>query len=442
MGTKMNNNQPLVIHSWPRAIMHLDGDAFFASVEQAMHPELKGRPVITGKERGIVACPSYEAKRAGVKRGMRVFEVKKICPDCVILPSDYETYSLFSKRMMSIIQRFTPVVEEYSIDEGFADLTGLRRPLNMSYEQIAAKIKQTVEEELGITVSIGLSLSKSLAKLSSKLRKPSGLTVVSGRKIHLLLERIALGDVWGFGPNITAYLQKLGLKTALDFAKKPMPFAEKKLGKIGREIWQELNGKSVYEVLPELKDDYKSIMKGKTFTPPSSDKEFIWAQLVRNIESACIKARRHHLTAKKLIVFLRKQTFQTYGSEIKLTRPSVYPGEITDFAKETFDRLYCEGVLYRSTGIVLASLAVDDKIQYSLFDDVVKIEKVRQLYSAADEISGKFGKHAVHLASSLPVTAFAQHLGDRGDVVQRKKELLKGETKRKRLGLPYLFIKV
>src|SRR5574340_840050 len=160
--------QPLTIRSWPRAILHLDADAFFASCEQAIHPELRGKPVITGKERGIVAAASYEAKARGIKRGMRLFEVKKVCPDAVMLPSDYETYSLFSLRMFEILRRFSPDVEEYSIDEAFVDLTGLRRSYHGPYEDIARNMQQTIEQELGISVSVGVSLSKVLAKIGSK----------------------------------------------------------------------------------------------------------------------------------------------------------------------------------------------------------------------------------------------------------------------------------
>src|SRR5512134_204989 len=178
-------NQPLTISSWPRAILHIDADAFFASCEQAIHPELKGKPVITGKERGIVAAASYEAKARGVKRGVRLSDVKKICPDAVILPSDYETYSLFSMRMFDILRRFSPDVEEYSIDEAFVDLTGLRRSFHGPYGEIARKMQEAVEKELGITVSVGLSLSKVLAKIGSKHRKPHGLTLIPGRDIHL-----------------------------------------------------------------------------------------------------------------------------------------------------------------------------------------------------------------------------------------------------------------
>src|SRR5215217_2231556 len=139
------DSQPLTLSSYPQAILHIDGDAFFASCEQAGNPKLKGKPVITGKERGIAASMSYEAKARGVTRGMRLSEIKRLCPDAIILPSDYETYSLLSQRLVAIVRRYTPEVEEYSIDEVFADLTGLRRPLRMSYEAMAATIKRELD---------------------------------------------------------------------------------------------------------------------------------------------------------------------------------------------------------------------------------------------------------------------------------------------------------
>jgi DNA polymerase-4 len=179
---------PLTLRSFPRAILHIDGDAFFASCEQSRAPELRGKPVVTGKERGIAASMSYEAKAKGVTRGMRLFEIKKLCPDAVILPSDYETYSLLSQRMFAIVRRYTPDVEEYSIDECFADLTGLRRPLRMSYEDMAHQIKNDLDAELGFTFSVGLGPNKVIAKIGSKWQKPSGLTVIPGRRIHIFLQ--------------------------------------------------------------------------------------------------------------------------------------------------------------------------------------------------------------------------------------------------------------
>src|SRR5215216_1539976 len=200
--------EPLTLSSYPHAILHIDGDAFFASCEQASNPELKGKPVVTGKERGIAASMSYEAKARGVVRGMRISDIKKVCPDVILLPSDYETYSLLSKRFYAIVRRFTSEVEEYSIDECFADITGYRRVYRASYKQIAERIKQTLDRELGFTFSVGLAPNKVLAKVGSKWKKPSGLTAISGRDIHLYLEHLPVEKVWGIGHNTTAFLAK------------------------------------------------------------------------------------------------------------------------------------------------------------------------------------------------------------------------------------------
>jgi DNA polymerase-4 len=438
----MQDSQPLTISSWPQAIMHIDADAFFASCEQAIHPELKGRPVITGKERGIVAAASYDAKARGVQRGVRLSDVKKICPDAVILPSDYETYSLFSVRMFEILRRFSPDVEEYSIDEAFVDLTGLRRSFHGPYEMIADKMRKTIETELGITVSAGVSLSKVLAKIASKHRKPNGLTVIPGREIHLYLGKLPVEKVWGIGPNTAAFLNKHGITTALQFAKKDETFIKKHLSKPYQEIWNELNGRSVYPVVTEAKDSYQSISKAKTFTPPSQDESFVFAQLSKNLENACIKARKYHLAATRIVVFLRKQDFASSGVEIKLTRPTAYPVELFAVLRRGFQNIYQPRSLYRQTGVVLSGLVAESGIQYTLFDDTTKIEKMARIYESIDEISRKYGKHTIQHGASLPTKLQAQHEGERGDVPVRKNALFKGENKRQRLGVPLLHIKI
>ena len=436
------DNQPLTISSWPRAIMHIDADAFFASCEQAIHPELRGRPVITGRERGIVAAASYEAKARGVQRGVRLSDVKKICPDAVILPSDYETYSLFSVRMFEILRRFSPDVEEYSIDEAFVDLTGLRRSFHGPYETIAEKMRAAIKQELGITVSAGVSLSKVLAKIGSKHKKPDGLTMIPGRDIHRYLENLPVGKVWGIGPNTAAFLNKHGIMTALQFARRDERFIEQYLSKPYREVWHELNGRSVYPVVTETKNDYQSISKARTFTPPSQDPAFVFAQLSKNLENACIKARRYKLAAARLILFLRKQDFTSSGVEIRLSRPTAYPVEMFDSLREGFGQVYEARALYRQTGVVLGGLAAEAGTQYSLFDDTAKIEKMARIYACVDELSRKYGKHAVQHGASLPAKLQAQHEGERGDVPMRKGNLFQGENKRQRLGLPVLNIKV
>ncbi|HET6513585.1 MAG TPA: DNA polymerase IV [Thermodesulfovibrionales bacterium] len=434
--------QPLTVRSWPQAILHLDADAFFASCEQAIHPEFKGKPVITGKERGIVAAASYEAKARGVQRGMRLFEVKKVCPEAVILPSDYETYSLFSVRMFEILRRFSPDVEEYSIDEAFVDLTGLRRSFHGPYGMIAGKMQETVERELGIGVSVGVSLSKVLAKIGSKHNKPHGLTLIPGRDIHTYLEKLPLEKVWGIGPNTAAFLMKFGITTALQFARKDQAFIDKHLSKPYQEIWHELNGRSVYPVVTETKSTYQSISKAKTFTPASCDETFIFAQISKNLEGACIKARRYRLAATRLIVFLRTQEFRDTGIELKLSHPTAFPSDLFGPLGEGFRRLYQTGVLYRQTGVVLSGLMPEDKIQYTLFDNTARIEKMSRIYDTVDQLSQRFGKYAIQHAASLPTKLQSQHEGERGDTPERKTDLFKGENKRQRLGLPMLHVKV
>ena len=338
------------------------------SVEQALHPELLGRPVVTGQERGIIACASYEAKALGIKRGVALHEARRMCPDLVVLPSDYETYSLFSKRMFDIARRYTPTVEEYSIDEGFADLTGLRRVFHASYEDIARQLQQAIGAELGMTVSVGLSLSKGLAKLCSKYRKPRGLTAVAGYHIHLLLQKTPLEKVWGFGPNTVALLTKLGLRTAYDFAIRSKAWAEKLLGKIGRELWGELRGEAVYPVTTEEKSMYFTVSKCKTFTAPSAEREFVLAKLLRNLESGCIKLRRHQLRARSLLVSLRKKEYSQDTVEARLDRWTSVTRELGPVVTQLFEQLYHAGAEYRATVIILGRLESDRERQRELFE--------------------------------------------------------------------------
>ena len=427
------------IRSWPRAIVHIDGDAFFTSCEEAIHPELRGKALITGGERGIVACASYAAKRMGVKRGVPLQEARKICPGLIILPSDYETYSLFSRRMFAIMRRFTPDVEEYSIDEAFSDITGMRRALHSSYEEIALMMKKEIERELGITVSVGLSVTKVLAKVASKYQKPSGMTVIKGRDIAQYLKDLPVEKIWGIGPATTNYLAKLGIRTALAFAELPEKTVQKKFTKPGVEIWRELRGESVYPVTTEEKSSYASISKTKTFAPPTADADYLFAQLMRNMESACIKARRYALAPRKIVVYLKKQNFDSAGSEAALTRPCACPLEFSDVIRDLFDACYRPQDLYRATGVVLLDLVSDSTIQYTLFDNPVQAEKIKDLYDVADELGLKFGKHTLHLGSSHLIEKLGK--GRRGAPTVRAQTELKGETKRRHLGLPLIHVK-
>ncbi|MBM3272654.1 DNA polymerase IV [Candidatus Kaiserbacteria bacterium] len=424
--------------SFPRAILHIDGDAFFASCEVAKDPSLRGKPVITGKERGIVSACTYEAKARGVVRGMRLSDVRRVCPDAVIVPSDYETYSIFSHRMYEIVRRYTPAVEEYSIDECFADLGGMRRANRMSYVQMAERIQHELESELGMTFSIGLASTKVLAKIGSKWKKPAGLTIIPQREVPQFLERTAIGKVWGIGPNTTALLEKYGVHTALQFARRDEAWVRARTTKPIQEIWRELNGEVVYELDIEGRQSYQSISKTKTFTPPSVDPAFVYAQLSKNVENACIKARRWGLVTPSIFFFLKTQDFQYHGCELALSHPTSVPQDILALVRQEFPAVWRKGVQYRATGVTLMRLEDARTQQLDLFGAVRKSQGMRQVFASVDDLSEKYGKHAVFLCSSLKAMAHAAHVGERGDVPLRARMLFPGETSRRRIGLPML----
>ncbi|MFH1426087.1 MAG: DNA polymerase IV [Candidatus Kerfeldbacteria bacterium] len=424
------------------AFIHVDADAFFASCEQAVNPAYRGKPLVTGKERGIVAAASYEAKAKGVKRGVPLWEVKKICPEAIVLPSNYETYSLFSKRMFDIMRRFTSEVEEYSIDEAFADLTGLRRPLNMTYPQIAAAIKEAIEKDLGITVSVGLAATKVLCKVASKWDKPSGFVYIRNRDAEQFLKDLPTEEVWGIGLQTARHLLKHGITTAWEFAQKPEDWVKSHFTKPHQELWEELNGHSVYKIERHLKNEYQTISKTRTFSPASTDKDFVFGQLSKNVENAFIKARRHQLAGRKMVVFLKSQDFRYRGVEVTLNRPTSFPNEAMPIVRKVFDGIFVPGTEYRATGAIITHLQTDEAIQMNLFESPLVLEKQKRLFASVDELSKKYGKHTLCLGSSLPANTISQHKNFRGHIPDAKQRRESQLHKRKFVGLPLLLGKV
>ena len=434
------DDRPLMLSSFPRAIAHVDGDAFFTSVEQAIHPALKGKPVVTGKERGIIACASYEAKALGIKRGVSLWDARKICPELIVLPSDYETYSIFSKRMFDIMRRYTPEVEEYSIDEGFADLTGMRQVFRKSYRDIAADMQEAINLELDLTVSVGLSLTKSLAKIGSDFRKPNGMTAVAGKHIHILLQRVPLADVWGLGPNRVQLLQKYGLKTAWDYVCRDQEWIKRLLHKPGLEMWHELRGTAILPVSTDAWRPVASVSKSKTFSAPSNDRDYVYAKLVRNLESAFSKLRRHQMCAAEISVSLRRKDYGETGLGARLDRAVTLPREVIPVVRELFARLYIAEADYRATGVVLSRLTDDRTRQFNLFDNPACLEHARRTGELIEQINRRYGKHRIFLGTGLNLPAGEGN--DRDESCWRKVNLLPGETARKRIRIPMLDLHV
>lgn len=434
-----NSLQRFTLASYPRAIIHFDADAFFTSVEQALQPALKGKPVVTGKERGLIACASYEAKTLGINRGFPLWEAMRVCPDLVVLPSDYETYSLYSKRMFNIVRRFTPVVEEHSVDEGFADISGLRRMYRSSYKEVPALIQKTIKDELDVSVSVGLSLTKVLAKLASGFRKPGGKTSIPGHGIHFFLSRLPLDKVWGFGPNTVHLLNKFNLRTAYDFATRPEHWAEGVLGKKGREIWHELRGSSQYRVEPNAEANRLSVSKCKSFSVPSRDRDEVWAQMVRNVESAFMKLRRHHMRCTMITIGLRGWDFCQRMADGQLETSTGSPQEAMPLVASLFNQLYQVEYAYRTVIVVLGGLQ-EGGHQLELFEDRRRADDVRISTRVVDEINQRYGKHSLRSAATLYL--HNQPVTERDVEPARRKHRLPGETARRRLHIPRMSVDV
>ena len=427
---------------YPRAIVHVDGDGFFAACEVSRDPSLRGKPVVTGAERGIVSAATYEAKALGISRGIRLADVKKICPEAIILASDYQLYTLYSLRMYEIMRRYTPEVEEYGIDECFGDITGLRRTHNASYEDIARKIKRDLHQELDITFSVGLSCTKVLAKIGSKYQKPDGFTPIPLLGKDAFLSSTKIGDVWGIGPNTAALLHKHSVYSALEFANKKEEWVRARVTKPILETWKELNGEMVFSLVLESKNDYHSIQKTRTFSPASDKAQFLYSELSKNIESACRKARRYNLVATGLSFFLKTSEFRYRTHTVTLTRPTSVPGELIHALEPFFAQVYKKGMRYRTTGITLLGLREALPEQLDLFAAPGHTEGRRRIFEQVDTLIEKFGRDSIYLGSSAKAIIARKKSAEGNGVGSaskyRPRSLFNAEKRPKLFSLPVL----
>jgi len=378
----------------------MDGDAFFVTCEIAKNPSLRGLPVVTGQERGIVSALSYEAKALGVYRGYPIFKLKKDFPGVLVLPGDYECYARYSEQMFDIVRRYADEVEEYSIDECFAELTGLDKPLYMSYKDIGERIKHEITTELGLSVSVGLAPTKVLAKVASKWVKPNGFTVINIENAKNFLKETKIENIWGIGRQTSSFLTKKGIDTALQFVEKNIEWVRENLASPYETLWLELNGISVMKVDPETKSEYSSIQKTRTFHPKTNDKKFLLSQLSKHIEDACKKARHYNLVAKKFSFFLKCQNFRYYSFAIDLPIPTSSPEPIISLVRTHFDKVWSKGIIYRTTGTTLFELKPCSVVQKDLFGGLAEENKLEAVHKQIDFLEDKFGKRIVYLGST------------------------------------------
>ena len=383
-----------------KTILHIDGDAFFVGVEIAKNQSLKGLPVVTGEERGIVSALSYEAKALGVTRGMPIFRLKKEFPQIIVLPGDYGSYVKYSQKMFDIVRRYADDVEEYSIDEYFAELTGLDRPLKMSYKEIAERIKKEINDELKLSVSIGIAPTKALAKVASKWVKPNGLTVIDPVAINNFLKDIPIEKIWGIGGQTSIFLKKKGIENALQFVQKSRRWVEDNLSKPYEAIWYELQGISVMDIDPKQKVIYSSMQRTRSFHPANSDRVFLLSQLSKHVEDVCSKARHYDLIPKRISFFLKTKDFQYFSCTLELPFSTNSPEAIISLINLNFNKVFKKEYKFRTTGVSLYQLTPSSHLQTDLFGSSDRVNKFEAIHKQIDKLEDKYGKKVVYLAST------------------------------------------
>lgn len=398
-----------------KTIFHMDGDSFFVACEVAKNPKLRGLPVVTGEERGIASALSYEAKALGLKRGTPIYKIKKDFPNVLVLPGDYKSYAEYSTKMFDIVRRYADDVEEYSIDECFADLTGLDRPLQMTYREIAERIKREINAELDLSISIGLGPSKCLAKVASKWVKPNGLTVIEKENLMDFLSKTPIEKIWGIGFRTSAFLKKQGIETAGDFVGQDIEWIKRNLSKPYEVIWQELRGVSVMKIDSTPKTIYSSMQRTRTF-PKTNDRDFLLSQFSKNTEDVCAKARHYDLVPKSIFFFLKTQTFRYHGYSVPLLSPTNTPETIFSLVHFHLSKIYKAGVPYRTTGIVLQELAPSQATQQDLFGGSERTNRFELIHKKIDSLENKFGKRLVYLASTHKALKRKVKGTDAGDI--------------------------
>lgn len=375
----------------------VDCDSFFVSCEQSVNPELKGKPVCVMSGRGqCVISRSREAKKLGVKMGMPYFQIEGELKKATYINANHELYSEISKKVMAVLKTFSPNVEIYSVDEAFVDLTGLERLYKRNYLEIAQMIREKILEETDIPVSIGVSSSKSLAKLASDKAKTLGEKVflVGTRKIIPLLKETSIDEIWGIGRNLSLLLRKNGILTAYELISQDDLWLDKQIGIRGLEMKHELLGEMISPVSNEVKLP-KSIQKTSALAKFSSDKNYLKNSLNYHIHRACMRLRRLDAKCKSVSIFLRTKDFKVYCEKKLLNIPTDFEMEISDIIFEMLNKIYNPNILYRSTGVILENFEQNSNAQMSLFTDFSQDIKKEKLAKCFDKLEEKFGKDII-----------------------------------------------
>jgi len=372
-------------------ILHVDMDAFYASVAELDHPEYKGKALVVGAgTRGVVLSANYEARKFGIRAAMPVGRAKRMAPHAIFIAPEHHRYSEISERVMAIFHSYTPLVEPISLDEAFLDVTGSQK-LFGSGREIAAKIREQVEKEEGITCSVGLAQSKFIAKLASQHCKPNGMLEIKPDRILEFLHPLPVRAIWGVGPKTAESLERLGLHTVSDIAHTPRTTLIRALGEsTGASLYELAWGRDYRDVIPD--EPEKSIGNEETFSEDLDNPEEILREFLRMTEKATARLRERSLFAKTISIKIKFADFSS------LTRSKTVPIAIdnTHDTYEVVKALYLalrnEGARIRLVGVSFSHLQEGAPVQLELG---ARERGWREADSAIDRAQARFGRGSV-----------------------------------------------
>lgn len=382
-----------------KTIIHVDMDAFFAAVEQLHRPELRGKPVIVGGDpngRSVVSAASYEARAYGVHSAMPMAWARKLCPHGIFLTGDGEKYGRISRMLFHILEQFTPDVEAASVDEAYLDVTGCDRlfgpPLAMAHA-----IRTAIHERLGLSASLGVATSRSVAKICSDLAKPAGILLVLPGREAAFLAPLPVGRMPGIGKTTGERMTAMGIRTLGDLARLDDLLLEKAFGCYGPLLRRKAMGLDPAGVREE--EPRKSMGKETTFARDMVDRPEVEKTLAILAEKVCLKLRRETLAARTVTVKLRYSDFRTYSRSCTFRHPVQYDSLVIPTVWELFRQLDTRRTGIRLVGVSVSRLQSAIR-QYSLFDEPAE-RRQSGLFREVDAIRERYGFRSIGRASRM-----------------------------------------
>ncbi len=384
-----------------RCIFHIDLDAFFVSVEQALDPKLKGKPVIVGgdpERRGVVASASYEARPFGIHAGMPLSKARRLCPQAIFIQANFSRYREAADKFMEILADSSPCLEPLGLDEAYLDVTGYEEPYG-SLHQMALALKARIRRELRLTASVGIATCKVVAKIASDLCKPNGLLEVARGEERHFLNPLPVARLPGVGKKTEQVLKGMGITTIGELASLPLNIVEKHFGKFGVVIHRYANGIDDRRV--EAPGESKSISQQTTFARDTLDRHFLEANLHHLCQQVSAELRNRDRQARCVTLRLRYADFRTITRQITLKEASNVSQVIFAAARQLLsDALVQRGKPIRLIGIRVSSLSGKER-QLRMFDS--ETEKLEHLDKAIAQIRSKYGPASIKAGKDISI---------------------------------------